>query len=598
MSRGEPRLRPFALLLWAFAPTAQELTRLVLSLLGVWACELAIPLLLGRTVDAALSVRRAGGLILELGAITLVVTLVLYVLHAAYLRYEAKIVSRAAYDLRRHIYTRLLDQPLEWFGPVRSSEIAQRVIIDSEIIDEDAIQLCADVPFAALTVLGVFAVMAWTQASLALLVLITLAGTAALSHRVGRPLGATEAARKQSRALLGGRLHGVLAGIRVIKLFGRESFEVKRLDAANGELAKMDVAAGNIFARLEPLLELIKACGFLSIVWYGAWLVMGGALTPGKLVAFIAYMELMSEPIQGAGRYFRHYARTKGTLSRMCDLLSGLSWPLQEGAGAVEGPLCVELCDVTYSHPGDARPALNGVSFAARPGEIVAIAGPNGAGKSTLADIVLGLRQPDSGSVSIGGLPIEEWEPQALRNAVAAIPQNTELLHGTLEENISYGVPDVTRDAMEAVIDAVGLRRMVGRLPGGLQSIVDDVVLSGGERQLVALARALIRKPRILVLDEPATALDADALENLQRVLRTASDRVTIIVAHDDVMLSLADRVVVLDRGHGIAAEPTYRDDSGDRHLRNRSKEERTFDICGAHSQPGAGIAVAAGESR
>jgi ABC-type multidrug transport system fused ATPase/permease subunit len=183
----------------------------------------------------------------------------------------------------------------------------------------------------------------------------------------------------------------------------------------------------------------------------------------------------------------------------------------------------------------------------------VAIAGPNGAGKSTLADIVLGLRQPDSGSVSIGGLFIEDWDPRALRHAVAAIPQNAELFRGTLEENIVYGAPAAGTDEVKAAIEAAGLQRVIARLPHGLQTIVDSAVLSGGERQLVALARAMIRDPRVLVLDEPGAGLDADALAHLGGVLRHSShDRVTIIVAHDAALLSLADRAVFLAQGKTV----------------------------------------------
>jgi subfamily B ATP-binding cassette protein MsbA len=554
VSRGEPRLRPFALLFWAFAPSPAELATLILTLLGVWLCELATPFLLGRTVDAAVSMRHAAGAIFTYGAITFAVTLCLYFVHAAYLRHEARIVSSAAFDLRRHIYTRLLDQPLEWFGAVRSGEIAQRVIIDSEIIDEDAIQLCADVPFALLTVLGVFTVMLWTQASLAMLVLATLGAAAALSHRVGRPLGDMEAARKKRRVTLGGALHSVLDSIRVMRIFGRRNFEAHRLDVANDALAKAEVAAGTIFARLEPLLELIRACGFLAIVWYGAWLVFAGALTPGKLVAFIAYMELLSEPMQSAGRYYRHYAQTNSTLGRICDLLAGLSWPQRQGTGIVAGPLCIELRDVAYAYPGAECAALAGISLAARPGEIVAIAGRNGAGKSTLADILLGLRQPDSGTVSIGGLLIEDWDPRALRDAMAAVAQDTELFDGTLEDNIMYGAPAAGADEVGAAAEAAGLEHLIARLPQGLQTNTGDTALSGGERQLVALARALIRNPRVLILDEPGAGLDARALVHLGHVLRDSShDRVTIIVAHDAALLSLADRVVFLSDGKMVA---------------------------------------------
>jgi ABC-type multidrug transport system fused ATPase/permease subunit len=536
MRPGEPRLAPFALLRWAFSPSPLELARLVLTLLAVWACELATPFLLGKTVDAAVSGRRAADAILQYGGIAFAVMLILYVVHAAYLRDEARIVARAGFDLRRHVYARLLAQPLAWFSSEKTAALAQQVMLDCEIIDEHGIYLFAEVPFAVLTVLGIFAVMLWTQATLAMLLLLTLSAAAVLSHYAGRPLGASETARKHHRFLLGAGLHEIFSSFRAVKLFGRERFEMERLDAVNGALAGAENGAGRIFARLEPLLDLIKTAGFLVIVWYGAWLVLAGALTPGRLVAFIAYTEIVSEPIQGMGRYFRHYVLTRNTLRGLCDLLAGLSWPAPEAGRAMAGPLSVDLRDIRFAYPDGDCNVLDGVSMAAAPGEIVAVVGRNGAGKSTLMDIILGLRDADSGAVRIGGVAVEEWDSRALRAATAAVPQTAELFHGTLAQNIAFGAPEADAGDMDAAIEAAGLDDLIARLPNGAQTIVGErgAGLSGGERQRVALARALIRKPAILVLDEPGTGLDPQALAAMGRALREGrAERTTFIVAHD-----------------------------------------------------------------
>jgi ABC-type multidrug transport system fused ATPase/permease subunit len=406
-------------------------------------------------------------------------------------------------------------------------------------------------------------------------VLLTLAAAALLSHYAGRPLGASEMARKHHRTLLGAGLHEIFSSFRAVKLFGRERFEVERLDAVNRVLAGAENEAGRIFARLEPLLDLIKTAGFLVIVWYGAWLVLAGALTPGRLVAFIAYTEIVSEPIQGMGRYFRHYVQTRNTLRSLCDLLLGLSWPVPEAGRAAAGPLSVELHDIRFAYPDSDRRVLDGVSLAAGPGEIVAVLGHNGAGKSTLMDIILGLRDAESGAVRIGGVAIEEWDMRALRAAMAAVPQTAELFHGTLAQNIAYGSPDADADDTAAAIEAAGLGDLIVRLPQGARTMVGDrgAALSGGERQRVALARALIRKPSILVLDEPGTGLDAQALAAIGHALREGrAGRTTFIVAHDPACVGIADRVVMLERGRVVwsgaaaCAPPSWRTlDSGTR---------------------------------
>jgi ATP-binding cassette subfamily B protein len=515
----DPRLKPFALLRWAFSPTPRETAWLVLTLLVVWACELATPFLLGRTVDVAVSGKGAARTIVELGTVTTAVLLALYAVHAAYLREEARIIVRASFNLRRHLYMRLLDQPLAWFVREDTGELAHRVVIDCEIVDEHGIALLADVPFAVLTVSGILAVMLWTNASLALLVCATLGASALLSHRMGRPLGHHETARNRRRAVLGGMLQQSFAGMRAIRIFGRESLEVARLDAANRELGDAEIAAGRSFARLEPLLDLITAAGFLAVVWYGAWLVFAGALTPGKLVAFVAYTEILSEPIQGAGHYVRHYVQTKATLGRICELLDGLSWPQPSGARLVDGPLRVELRDVCFSYPG--RPVLDGVSFTAEPGEIVAVVGRNGAGKSTLMDILLGLHEADSGAVLIGGVAIEDWDRQALRAATSALSQQVQLLREQRAD------------------------------------------ISGGERQHAALVHVFGLKPRLLVLDEPGTGLSAGAHARLcTMLLSERAGRTTFIVTHDPSLVAIADRVLELDCGRIVWSGPPARFDT------------------------------------
>jgi len=555
MRRPEPCVGPFALLRWSFGASRPEFATLAVTLLSVWACELAIPFLLGETVDAAISGNRKLSAIMQLGGITAALMIALYVVHTAYLRNESRIVARATLALRKHIYHKLLDQPLGFFTATNAGEISHRVMIDSDVIDRHGIYLFADLPFAALTVFGIFVVMLVSQASLAILVLVTLAAAAAVSHSVSHPLGGMETVSKARWAALGGTLQDVLGGIRIVKVFGQERRAEQRLDTDADALAKAETRAGGVMARLEPLLELVRAWGFLAIVWYGAYLVFLHALTPGKLVAFIAYMERMSEPLQDAGLFVRHYRQAKASLTRIVEFLSALVPPLPRGSQWVDGPIVVEMADVSVRYSGRFTNALDGVSFAAGPGEIVALVGGNGAGKTTLTDVLLGLRQPCSGFVRIGGLPIEDWDAAALRRTVAAVPQEPFLFHSTIEDNIGYGTPDADAAEIRDAAQAAGLGAAIARLPLGLATIVGDrgCTLSGGERQRVAFARTLLHGPRLLVLDEPSSALDGDAFEALEHhLLQNRHERVSIIATHDPRLVAFADRVVELEDGRVV----------------------------------------------
>lgn len=543
---------PFALLLWALNPGPRRLAILGPTLFGVWLCELTIPFLLGDTVDAAVS--KFGGIdgILVPGSSALAVSGVLYVLHTAYLRAETDLVARATFRLRQHLYTRLVEQPLSFFTARRKGELAHRLMSDTEVLETHAIYLLADVPFALLTVCGVCAVMLWMQPALAVLVSAVLIGVSVLAQRVGQPLETLERSIGRRRARLGGKLQETLDAIRAVKTFGQEVRESQRLGEASAQLMAAGISSGRIVARLEPLLQLTGTFGFLAVTCYGAVLVFQGALSPGRLVAFIAYMELMREPVRDAAAYWTHYRKSAAMLARISGLLATFTAPVPHGHGAVEGPLGIEVCGVSYSYPDSGRIVLDDITFSLAPGETVAVVGENGAGKSTLMDLLLGLCTPQHGTIRAGGLPLADWDSRAWRESVAAVPQDAVMFHVSIEENIRYGAPLATdEDIVEAAFQA-GLAPVLARLPRGLGTMAGErgAMLSGGERQRIALARALIRKPQLLILDEPAAALDAEGANNARRLLQNFSNgRTTFFVTHDPQTIAMADRVIVLEAG-------------------------------------------------
>ena len=419
MMEPTPTYTPRGLLLWSFSGARVKAGALGSTLLLVWACEIAIPYLLGETVDAAFG---AGNLaaITNYGLMMLGVIVVLYVAHVIYLRIEASIVAQATLNLRHHIYTRLLDQPLAFFSRHKGGELGHRVMSDAEVLERHGIYLLADVPFAFLTVLGVATIMLWSNLSLGLVVVAFLIAAAILAHFVARPLAGIEKSANGLLAAVGGKLQEIVGGIRTVKTFGRERYEIDRLDQKGRELAGAEVRAGRVAAKLEPLIELIEQLGLVVVVWYGAYLVFAGQLIPGKLVAFIAYMELMSEPLQRAGRYYRQYQQARGTLGRIADFLSSMSpqaltLPLSSTDIA---EIRVENLKFTYS--GASKPALDRVSFQVKTGEIVAIVGANGAGKSTLVDTLLGFHTADSGRIIVNGAEIALPNTAALKSSPAS----------------------------------------------------------------------------------------------------------------------------------------------------------------------------------
>ncbi len=529
---------------------------LAFLMVGVAAAELSIPWLLARAVDAAVEGRDIGT-INRLGVLMIVLVAALYGVHVLYLRTETRIVLRGIFRLRQLMYSMLLNQPVGYFARNKTGELTHRVLNDTEVLDAHGVYLISDLPFSLLTVIGVLALMALADWRLAMVVVTFLAVASAVSAYVGRPLPTLRKMIQSAGALLSARLQEGLSGIRTVKSFGRVRHELSRLDEVSREATALEIREGRVGAMLAPLLELMEMLGLVLIVWYGARLIAAHAITPGTLVAFIAYMELLSEPVSGAGQFYRHFQVCRGVLHRLAEFLSDMHPTAgARGNARPEGSMTVRFERVCFSYPGAPRRAIDGVTLEAKPGELLAIAGRNGAGKSTLADLLLGFWRSDEGRIFVAGCDLEAWDEDAWRATIGTMPQDVFLFNASLAENISYGRPDASRQEIEATAIAAGLELLLRRLPGGLDTVVGDrgQRLSGGERQRVSLARILLKDPRIIVFDEPTSGLDGEAVRDLYRALVELSrDRTVFVIAHRPDALELATRVALLDAGRLIA---------------------------------------------
>ena len=555
MQERAPTHTPWGILLWAFSGARARGGALGSTLLLVWMCEMAIPYLLGQTVDAALGARSLDA-ITHYGLMMLGVIVVLYIAHVIYLRIEASLVARATLKLRNHIYVQLIGQPLAFFSRHKGGELGHRVMSDGEVLERHGIYLLADVPFAFLTVLGVVTIMLWTNIALGLVVFGILLVAAILAHFVARPLSGIEKSANSLIAAVGGKLQEIVGGIRTVKTFGRERYETDRLDSRGQDLVDAEIKAGRVASKLEPLIELIEQLGLVVVVWYGAYLVFEGNLTPGQLVAFIAYMELMSEPLQRAGRYYRQYQQARGTLGRIADFLGSMSTPAQTAPLPFARLSDLRVEDLHFTYPGAAKAALDGVALQARAGEVIAIVGANGAGKSTLVDTLLGFHTADSGRIFVNGSALPLADTAALRDLAGVVSQDVFLFHDSLADNIRYGRLAASDAEIADAAKRAGLDPLIGRLPQGLATVLGDrgSKLSGGERQRVALARMLVRDPSLVILDEPTAALDGAAMRDTNRIIRDlAAGRITLVIAHRRETVEMADRAVLLDHGRVAA---------------------------------------------
>ncbi len=547
-------------------------TDLALALLGcavvVAAADLAFPWLLQQGIDTALGELADHSLnTIALWMLGLVV--VLYAFHALMLRIETRMLYEASYDLRRRLYSHFHGQSIAFFLRHKTGELMHRVTSDTGLFEDSAVELFSELPFALLTVVGVLTIMAVTDIRLTGLVLLFLVGGSIVTGHLGRPLPTLRKSIQAISAGLAGRLQETLSGVRTVQAFKNERHELSRLDAANRNILTVEVQEGKLEGLIVPLFELVEFLGVILVVWYGGQLILNRQITAGGLVAFMAYMEMLAGPVSRAGAFYRHFQTCRAVGERLQDLLDDReALPVQAGKRARDDSWGVAVDAVSFWYPGSQRQVLHDVSFTVKNGETVAIVGRNGAGKSTLMDLLLRFYDPTSGRIIAGGVDLRAWDLEAWRRSVGMMTQDVFLFHGTIAENIAYGRPGASRQEIERAAHDSGAERLVRRLPHGFESVIGErgAKLSGGERQLIALARLFLRNPNVLILDEPTTHLDGEVLHEVTAALeRLMGSRTAFLVAHRPETVRLASRIVLLDQGC-VVAEGTHEtlwDDQG-----------------------------------
>lgn len=345
-----------------------------------------------------------------------------------------------------------------------------------------------------------------------------------------------------------------LANVPVIQAYGQQEAESRRLyDQAEARM-RAGLEANRMSALYAPAVELVELIGALLVLGVGAWELTQDRLTVGGLLAFVAYLSQLYQPIRGASRLATTVYGASASAERLIEVLDeppGItSDPDAIPATRVRGGL--ELDRVSYTYPGASRPALRSVSLSVRPGEVVAVMGTSGAGKSTLSKLLLRFVDPDEGAIRLDGRDLRDLTVESLRESTAVVLQETMLFDRTIAENIGFGRADATGPAIRGAAWAANADQFVEAMPRAYGTRIGQRGrrLSGGQQQRLAIARALIRRAPVLVLDEPTASLDDETarqvMEPLRRLMRGST---TILITHDPEMARLADRTVVLDNG-------------------------------------------------
>ncbi|MCL6445717.1 MAG: ABC transporter ATP-binding protein [Alicyclobacillus sp.] len=461
--------------------------------------------------------------------------------------------SRITGDIRHKTYDALMKLSLSYFDRRQTSQFIGRVNNDANSMREfltDGIVFLASQLMMVVSIAIVMLRMNWLLALLSFATIPLIIVTSLVVWPMIRNLW-----EKQWRSIL--RLNVLvgdsLQGIRVVKAFGQESAERSRYHNANQELVTQTTRIEGVWQGVFPLFAFLSSTGGLLVWYFGGRGVLAGTVSLGTLIAFNSYLGMFIGPLQWFSQFMNWLNNTLAAADRIFEILD--SRPNVEDAENAE-PLtevqgAVELRDVTFGYESH-RPVLKDISLSVAPGEMIGLVGHSGAGKSTLINIICRFYDPDRGAVLIDGRDLRDIRQEEWHRTIGVVLQETFLFDGTVADNIAYACPDASREDIMRVARIANAHTFIMKLPDGYDTLVGERghLLSGGERQRIAIARALLHDPKILILDEATASLDNETERQIQEALaRLVKGRTTFAIAHRLSTLRNADRLVVLEGG-------------------------------------------------
>jgi subfamily B ATP-binding cassette protein MsbA len=541
--------RRFLPFLKPYIPTMLAATGLIAVVAVV---NLVLIRLVGRLWDVV-TVQRNETEMNHLLALFLLLVLVQGVFSVGHGYLAAWISQHLTADFRRHVFRHLQGLSLGFFAKRRTGELLSRLMNDIGVIQNIATDTPIDLAKQAVTLVGGIAFLLMTNWQLCVLILLLLPALVLVAKFFGRRLKRLSTDIQDRTATLSTIIEEVLSGIRVVKSFVRTSWEEARFAATLTAAVRIALKRAVVMAVFVPTITLLTFAAGAAVLWYGGRQVIQGQVSPGDLFAFVLFAGILIGPFGAAARVFAQIKEAQGAMQRVFEILDTQP-EVADGPGARDLPPVqgqVRLQHVSFQY--DPRQViLHDVSFEAKPGEVVALVGPTGAGKTTVINLLHRFYDPSGGAITVDGHDIRHVRLDSWYRQVALVPQETVLFGGTVLDNIRYGREDATEADVLAASEAALADEFITRLPDGYQTVVGEkgVNLSGGQRQRIAIARAILKNPRVLLLDEATSALDTESERLVQQALdRLMAGRTTFVVAHRLTTVQKAHRIIVLDKG-------------------------------------------------
>src|SRR5579862_2431010 len=474
------------------------------------------------------------------------------------------------YDLRNDLLDKLILMEPEFYVRNRTGELMSRCTND---LNSVRMVLGPGIMYTANTIATMFLaviLMFWISARLSIYVLIPVPVVAIVVWIFGQQIHALYGKIQASLAVLSAKAQENLAGVRVVRAYGQEEAEIRGFDAPNREYIDRNLRLIYFWSLFMPLLQMLVGLTFVLVLWQGGRLVVMNRITLGELIAFYNFMARLIFPMIALGFVTNIFQRGGASMGRLNYILDSEPYindaAASQNLGEVRGE--IEFRNLTFTYPtvrsdvdgaksnGNAatnKPVLQNISLHVPAGSILAIVGPTGSGKSTLAALLARLWEAPAGTLLIDGRPIREWPLQVLRRAVGYVPQDTFLFSETLRENVAFGVECATDEEIYNAADVASIAAEIGEFPAQFKTMVGErgITLSGGQKQRAAIARAVIRDPKILILDDSLSSVDTGTEERiLKRLDAILRQRTTILISHRVSTVQHADQIVVLRDGH------------------------------------------------
>jgi ATP-binding cassette subfamily B protein len=500
------------------------------------------------------------------------------------------------YNIRVTMYDRLQKLSMAFHDKRRTGDVLTRVTGDVLVVEEFIVDSLSNIVASALLLVGSLAALLTRSWQVALIAVVVVPVLALVANYFSLRLKRFSKDQRAKEGDLASTAQEMLSSIRLVQVYGRGHVDLENFSRQSDHSMRASLRIATIQAQFSFAIAVFEGVTIASVVWLSFWLVENDVITPGTLVLFVLLIENMFKPSRKIVSEWYKVGKLIASTERIDELLERQptvqDTPLSKPAPRLVGR--VSFTDVTFSYRaepdgterataetaataesagrhgahGAKRPVLDGITFSAEPGEVVALIGPSGAGKSTIAQLVPRLYDPDSGVVAIDGTDVREFTLASLRSQVSLVLQETLLLTGTVAENIAYGIDDPDPERIERAARLAQAHEFIEELPLGYQTVLGEraSTLSGGQRQRLAIARAFIRDAPVLVLDEPTTGLDPESSAQVIEALRTLIEgTTTIVISHDLELVRCADRVLVLDQGRIVqeGSPQTLAQDSG-----------------------------------